>query len=96
MTREDRRTLLRHMRTPLLSFVALLTLLAINVTLGALLPFRAVWMVEAAVTACMVAIVLIVSMELLHEPPLVRLFSVLGFFWVCILFGMTLTDYLAR
>jgi cytochrome c oxidase subunit 4 len=35
-------------------------------------------------------------MEVIHEPPLVRLFSGLGFFWVAILVGMTLTDYLAR
>ncbi len=84
------------MRTPLLSFVALMMLLATNVTLGAALPFRAVWMIEALVVVCMVLIVLLVSMELLHEPPLIRLFSALGFFWVCIMFGMTLLDYLSR
>jgi len=44
----------------------------------------------------MVALILLVSMEVLKEPPLVKLFSVLGFFWVAILVGMTLTDYLAR
>ena len=44
----------------------------------------------------MVALILLVSMEVIHEPPLIRLFSGLGFFWVAILVGMTLTDYLAR
>ena len=92
----ERRTLLRHMRTPLLSFAVLMALLAINVVLGASLPFGAVWLLELLVTACMVLIVLLVSMEVFHEPPLVRLFASLGFFWVCIMFGMTMVDYLSR
>jgi cytochrome c oxidase subunit 4 len=44
----------------------------------------------------MVLTVLLVSMEMIEEPPLVRVFSALGFFWVMIMFGMTLTDYLYR
>ena len=35
----------------------------------------------------MVALILLVSMEVIHEPPLIRLFSGLGFFWVAILVG---------
>ena len=50
----------------------------------------------ALLMAVMVALILLVSMEVIHEPPLIRLFSGLGFFWVAILVGMTLTDYLAR
>jgi cytochrome c oxidase subunit 4 len=96
MTPEDRRVLWRHMRAPVFSFVALMTLLGVNVVLGATLPFRAVWMLEVVVVLCMVLNVLLVSMEVLQEPPLVRVFSALGFFWVLILFGMTLTDYLSR
>ena len=96
MTREDRATLWRHMRAPVLSFVALMALLAVNVVLGATLPFRAVWVAEAFVVVCMVLTVLLVSMEVWSEPPLVRVFSALGFFWLLILFGMTLVDYLTR
>ena len=44
----------------------------------------------------MVLVVLIFSMELIHEPPLMRLFSAISFFWVAILFSMTLLDYLTR
>ncbi len=40
MTDAERRLLWRQMRTPVLSFVALLVLLGINVALGVLLPFR--------------------------------------------------------
>ena len=93
---EDRALLKRHLRAPLLTFLALLGLLAVNVALGATLPFARVWIVELAVVTVMVAIILLVSMEVLKEPPLVRLFSALGFFWVAILVGMTLTDVLAR
>jgi cytochrome c oxidase subunit 4 len=93
---EDRALLQQRLRTPFLTFLALLGLLSVNVTLGATLPFAHAWIAELAVVGAMVAIILLVSMEVRKEPPLIRLFSGLGFFWVCILFGMTLTDFLAR
>ncbi|MCJ2094059.1 oxidase [Methylobacterium sp. J-072] len=96
LSADDRALLRRRLRTPVLTFLALLALLAVNVTLGATLPFAQVWIVELLVVAVMVALILLVSMEVIHEPPLVRLFSGLGFFWVAIMVGMTLTDYLAR
>ena len=74
----------------------LLGLLGINLILGATLPFSGASIVEAVVVVCMVLLVLLVSMEVLEEPPLVRLFAGLGFFWVGILFTMTLVDYLSR
>ena len=99
MTREDWRTLWHHMRMPVFAFVALILLLAINVVFGIFLPFRRfphVWTVEAAIAVTMVLIVLIFSMELIREPPLMGLFSAMSFFWVAALFSMTLLDYLTR
>ncbi len=96
LSADDRALLRTRLRTPVLTFLALLALLAVNVTLGATLPFGSVWIVELLVVAAMVALILLVSMEVIHEPPLVRLFAGLGFFWVAIMVGMTLTDYLAR
>jgi cytochrome c oxidase subunit 4 len=96
MTQQERRQFLRHMRTPLLAFAALLALLGINVLLGALLPFRQAWIVEGIVMLCMVLVVLLFSMEVIHEPPLMRVFAILGFFWLAIMFGMTSVDYLSR
>lgn len=96
LTRADRALLRSRLRTPVRTFLALLALLAVNVALGATRPFRQVWIVELVVVAAMAAIILLVSMEVRREPPLVRLFAGVGFFWVAILFGMTLTDYLAR
>src|ERR1044072_4190694 len=96
LSAEDRALLRRRLRTPVLTFPALLALLAGHLPRGAPLPFPQVWVVELLVVAVMVALILLVSMEVIHEPPLVRLFSGLGFFWVAIMVGMTLTDYLAR
>ncbi len=93
---DDRALLRRHLRAPLATFAALLGLLAVNVALGATQPFAHAWIVELGVAGLMVAIILLVSMEVRKEPPLIRLFSGIGFFWVCIMVGMTLTDYLAR
>ncbi len=96
MTEADKRELWRRMRVPTYAFAALLGLLAVNVTLGSLMPFGAVWIVQLIVALIMVAVVLLFSMEVIHEPPLIRLFSVLGFCWLGILFAMTLIDYLTR
>ena len=93
---EDRHVLRSKMRVPLITLAILLALLGVNVLLGAWLPFRQAWMIEAAVTLAMVATVLIASMELPQEPPIIRFFALIGFFWVAILFTMTLVDYLTR
>ncbi len=96
LTPSQKADLARRMRVPLLSAGALLALLALNVALGAVMPFASVWIVEMAVALAMIVVVLLFSMEVLHEPPLMRLFSVLGFCWVGILFAMTMVDYLTR
>lgn len=95
-TSDERRILWRHMREPVLTAGALLVMLAINVGLGAALPFPNVWIVELLVASAMVVTILLFSMEVRHEPPLVKLFAGIGFFWVGILFAMTLVDYLSR
>jgi cytochrome c oxidase subunit 4 len=96
MTPAERRLAWRHLRKPAGSLVLLMALLAANIALGVILPFPGAWIAELGVLACMVLTVLLVSMEMIEEPPLVRVFSALGFFWVMIMFGMTLTDYLYR
>ena len=55
---------------------------------GLRLPFRG--------TLALLGLVLLTSMELGHESPVVRLFAGLSFFWLAILFGMTMQDYLTR
>ena len=96
MSRDDWQILWRRMRPAVLSFVLLIGLLSVNVILGATLAFTWAYIIEAVVVVGMVLKVLLVSMEVLHEPPLMRLFAGLGFFWVAIMFTMTLVDYLSR
>ena len=96
LSHDDRRMLWTKLRTPAITMLALLLMLGSIVLLGAWLPFRSAWMIEAAVTVVMVGTVIVVSMELLEEPPIIRFFALIGFFWVAILFAMTLLDYVTR
>ncbi len=86
----------QRMRVPVITTGALLLGLAINVTIAAFFPFRYAWIVELLVVAAMVGTVLWISMEIREQSPLVKLFSVVGFVWMAILFGMTLLDYATR
>jgi len=86
----------QRMRVPVVTTGALLLGLVINVTFAAFFPFRGVWVIELLVVAAMVATVLWISMEIREQPPLVKLFSAVGFVWMAILFGMTLLDYATR
>ncbi len=83
-----------QLRTPALIWVALMALLCVISAVGVLAPRW--WELELACMGLMVGIVIIFSMEMLRHQPIVRLFSVLGFFWVAILFGLTMLDYLTR
>ena len=86
----------QRMRVPVITTGVLLLGLVVNVTLAAFFPFRGAWIVELLVVAAMVATVLWISMEIREQPALVKLFSVVGFVWMAILFGMTLLDYATR
>ena len=96
LTEDQMRDVKARMKVPAISFVVLMALLAINILLGATIPFEKVWILETVVLATMVVVVLSLSMEVIKEPPLIRLYAVLGFCWVSILFAMTLIDYLTR
>ena len=96
LTEEQKRDIKARMKVPTISFVVLIALLAINILLGATISFEKVWILETIVLATMVMVVLLLSMEVINEPPLIRLYAVLGFCWVSILFTMTLIDYLTR
>jgi cytochrome c oxidase subunit 4 len=86
----------QSLRTPFLTMIALIALLCVNVLLGIFFIRGHVWIAEVAVAMVMVAIVIVVGMEAHKEPPIIGLFSGLGFFWVAILFSLTMVDYLTR
>ena len=96
LTEDQKRDVKARMKVPAISFAVLMALLALNILLGATIPFEKVWILETIVLATMVVVVLLLSMEVIKEPPLIRLYAVLGFCWVSILFTMTLIDYLTR
>ncbi len=96
LSEADQHVLRERMRTPAYAFVALLAMLGVIVLLGGYLPFRNAWMLEATLTFAMVLTVLLFSMEVLKEEPILRVFSFAGFFWVLVLMGMTVLDFLTR
>ncbi len=96
LNEDQKRDVKARMKVPTISFAVLMALLAINILLGATISFEKVWILETVVLATMVVVVLLLSMEVIKEPPLIRLYAVLGFCWVSILFTMTLIDYLTR
>jgi cytochrome c oxidase subunit IV len=86
-----------RLRIPLTVTAVLLSLLAVNGILGTFFTHSSfVWIPEGLIAATMIATVILFAMEVVHEPPIIRLFSGLGFFWVAILFGLTILDYLTR
>ncbi len=96
ITPEQKRELMLRMRTPLMTFIGLMSLLALNAITGWFQFFPDTWGLNLGVLVLMVAVVLLFSMEVIKDPPLVRFFSVLGFCWVGILFAMVLIDYTTR
>jgi cytochrome c oxidase subunit 4 len=86
----------RQLRTPLMTMLTLLVLLGVNIVLGVFFITGTMWIAEVAIAAAMVATVIIVAMEVHKEPPLIQLFSGLGFFWVAILFTLIMVDYVTR
>ena len=88
---------LKHgMRRPLLASLVLLGLLCVSIMLGLTVPFAAAGYVEIGIAGVMVVVVLLMSMELGHESAVVRVFAGVSFFWLAILFGMTMQDYWTR
>lgn len=85
-----------HLRTPVLTLIALLGLLGINVLLGIFFISGHIWIAEAFVATTMVAIVILFAMEALKDAPITRLFAAIGFVWVLILFSLTMVDYVTR
>ena len=92
----QRRAFIGRMNIPLRVFVGLILSLGTMVLLGATTPAPWIWTVELAVLVVMVVVTMLYAMEVRDDLPLMRMWSVAGFAWLCILFGMVLIDYLTR
>ena len=95
-TDAQRRAFLDRMNLPLRVFVGLSLLLGTMVMLGAVETVPWVWIVEVGVLLVMIVVTMLFAMEVKDDLPLMRMWSVVGFAWLCILFGMVLIDYLTR
>jgi cytochrome c oxidase subunit IV len=86
----------RYARAPLLSWLALLALLAATCGFAflPLAPFNLV--ISLAIAVAKTAIVLAVFMKLLRSPPLVWIYAGAGVFWLMLMLGLSATDYLTR
>ena len=94
--RAARALLLRRMRVPVFSFVALLVMLAAIILLGWFTPSGTTSYIVAGITLCMILTILLFSMEIREEGGLMRFFAAIGFCWLSILLAMTMLDYLTR
>lgn len=83
------------LRMPVMVLIALWSLLLFNSLLGTFIHNN-IWYLEVPVAAIMVAIMILFAMEAVKSAPIVRLFAGLGFFWVAILFALTMVDYATR
>ena len=81
----ERQELRHELRVPALVWLALMALLSVISTIGVLSPHGHWWIAEVFCLAVMVSLVIVFSMEMHRHAPIVRLFSLLGFFWVGIL-----------
>ena len=95
-TDAQKREFVRRMDIPLRVFGGLILSLGTMVLFGATTPASWIWMLEIAVLLVMVVVTMLYSMEVKDDLPLMRMWAVVGFAWLCILFGMVLIDYLTR
>jgi cytochrome c oxidase subunit IV len=81
---------------PLLSWLALLILLALTIGLAYVPLGRLNLVVALAIAGLKDAIVALIFMELIHAKPVHRLAAAIGMLWLAFLFLLMFSDYLAR
>jgi cytochrome c oxidase subunit IV len=74
----------------------LIALAVINIAL-AFLPIGAwSWTIAYPIAALMALLIMIFFMHLHESTTLIRIFAVAGFFWLMLLFSISMADYLTR
>ena len=83
-------------RTYFLVYLALMLLLAatIGVAMIDLGPLN--WLIAVSIAVVKAVLVILFFMHVRASRQAVRIFVIAGFFWLAILIGLTLTDYLTR
>jgi cytochrome c oxidase subunit 4 len=83
-------------RGPLLAWVALMVLFAINLASSCVPLGRANVVINLLIAVVMAATLFIVLMDLRNAKALIRVVAVAGLFWMMMLFSLTFSDYLSR
>jgi cytochrome c oxidase subunit IV len=81
---------------PLLAWVTLMVLFAINLASSYVPLGRANVVINLLIAAVMAATLFIVLMDLRNAKALVRVVAVAGLFWMMMMFSLTFSDYLSR
>jgi cytochrome c oxidase subunit 4 len=77
-------------------FAALLALLVLTVAVAEWSLGLFAFLAAISVATVKAALILLYFMHVRYSPPLIRLFAGAAFFWLAILFGLTLSDYSTR
>jgi cytochrome c oxidase subunit IV len=77
-------------------FVALLLLLVATVVAAEWDVGRWNFVVAVAIASLKAALILLFFMHVRYSPPLIWLFVFSGFYWMAIMFALTLSDYITR
>ena len=84
------------MKTYYIIFGLLIALLALSVLVAELDLGRWNFIAAAGIATCKAVFILMFFMHVRYSSHLIWLFSVAGFFWLAILFSLTLSDYVTR
>ena len=83
-------------KTYYIIFAALLALLIATVAVAEINLGRASFLVAVVIASVKALLILLYFMHVLYSRPLTWIFAGAGFFWMAILFGLTLADYETR
>lgn len=96
MNMDRNKAYLSAAKVPALALLGLLVLLAINIVCAWLPLGRVRPIINIAVCVAMALTLMTFWMHLRRSGALLRVVAAAGFVWLCILIGISLTDFLAR
>ncbi len=82
--------------TLLVNFLALMVLLALTALATYLPPGPWALPIALIIAFAKLALIGLYFMHLRHQPAMVRIFAVAGFFWLAVIGVLTFADYLTR
>jgi cytochrome c oxidase subunit 4 len=78
------------------NFVALMILLGATIAIAEIDLGRGNFIASTAIAATKMTLIMVIFMNLRYSKPLSRLVACAGFFWLAIMFALSLSDYGSR